>query len=227
MILAYIAAVTKKIELVPSVIVLPARQTALFAKQAAELDILSGGRARLGIGIGQNEAEYEAQGVDFKTRGARCDEQMELLKRLWTEEEITYKGKFHTINEVGLNPLPIQQPIPMWIGPGGNPVKSVRKRNARFADGWFSLISPEDFVGVRDEIAREAEALGRDPATIGTEAGVAVVGPREAEWKDRIINWEKLGLTHLCLRTLGGGLTGRQHHDKMREAVDQLPVALS
>ena len=225
MLLAYIAAVTEKIELVPSVIVLPSRQTALFAKQAAELDVLSGGRVRLGIGVGGSEDEYRAMGQDFSTRGARCDEQFELLKLLWTQEEVRFQGRWDVVEGAALNPLPVQRPIPLWIGGRAEPSASVIRRIGHLSDGWFVLCSPEEFPKISEQIAAQAQAAGRPAGSIGTEAGVAVVGPREAEWRDRVANWHQIGLTHLCLRTLGGGLNAQQHLDKLREVVPQIPVA--
>jgi probable F420-dependent oxidoreductase len=224
MLLSWIAAVTEAIELCPSVIVLPVRQTAHFAKQAAELDVLSGGRVRLGIGVGGSEDEYAALGQDFATRGARCDEQLELLKQLWTEESIDFEGRWDRVSGSGLNPLPVQRPIPMWIGARSIPSEPVIRRIGRHADGWFVLCSPEEFPEVKARIGAAAEAAGRQPDDIGTEAGVAVVGPREAEWQDRVANWLEMGLTHLCLRTLGGGLTPQQHLDKLAEVVPEVPL---
>lgn len=223
MLLSYIAAITEKIELVPSVIVLPARQTVLFAKQAAELDLLTNGRVRLGIGVGGNQAEFDSLGIDFHTRGKRCDEQMQLLKTLWTENVVDFEGAFDTVTGAGLNPLPVQQPIPMWIGARSVPGKSVTRRIGRLSDGWFVLCSPEEFPSVRDDIYQEAEAAGRTTDELGTEAGVAVVGPREAEWKDRVVGWHKMGLTHLCLRTLGGDLSVSEHVAKLEQTVNELP----
>jgi probable F420-dependent oxidoreductase len=223
MLMAYIAAITERIELVPSVIVLPSRQTALLAKQVAELDTLSGGRVRLGVGVGNSQDEYSAMGQDFHTRGQRCDEQMALLKALWTQETVDFKGRWDTVSGVGLNPLPIQRPIPMWIGGRPSPGASVIRRIGTQADGWFVLCSPEEFPEVNGKIAAAATAIGRDPDDIGTEAGVAVVGPREAEWQDRVIGWQNIGLSHLCLRTLGGELNPRQHLEKLSEIVAQIP----
>ncbi|MEM7465628.1 MAG: TIGR03619 family F420-dependent LLM class oxidoreductase [Pseudomonadota bacterium] len=222
--LAYIAAVTSKIELVPSCIILPLRQTVLVAKQTAELDLLSNGRLRLGIGVGTNEIEYLGMGQEFKSRGARCSEQMQLLKRLWREEKVSFEGEWDTIDDAGINPLPVQRPIPMWIGAKAVPSKPVITRIGSLADGWFVLATPEEFPAVNDAISAVAEQSGRDPSDIGTEAGVAVVGPREHEWQDRVRGWTNMGLTHLCLRTLGGGLENSQAHlDKLREIVDQIP----
>jgi len=219
----YIAGITKTIELCPSVIVLPARQTVLVAKQAADLDVLSGGRLRLGIGIGKNEDEYAALGADFHNRGARCEEQMELMTQLWTHENIDFNGKWEQVSG-GISPLPIQKPIPMWIGCNAAPVPRVLQRIGRQANGWFVLASPEEFPKLKAEIDAAATAAGRNPADIGREAGVAVVGPREAEWQQRVSGWRKAGLTHLCLRTLGGGLNATEHLAKMRQVIDEVPA---
>ncbi len=223
MILAYVAAVTERIELVPSVIVLPARQTVLFAKQAAELDILTGGRVRIGIGVGGSAEEYAALGQDFHTRGRRCDEQIRLLRHLWTEEVVNFEGEFDRVEGCGINPLPVQRPIPIWVGGRAHPGERVIRRIGQACDGWFVLSDPSEFPGVRDSIAAQARSVGRDPGTIGSEAGVAVVGPREAEWRDRVAHWRSAGLTHLCLRTLGGGLAPAEHIDKLAEVVPGIP----
>ena len=221
--LAYVAALTRSIQLVPSVIVLPSRQTVLFAKQAAELDVLSGGRLRLGIGVGVSPEEYRALGVDFQTRGARCEEQLELLKQLWTQTTVDFQGRWDRVSGAGLDPLPVQRPIPVWIGPNSRPIARIRRRIGRQADGWFVLCPPEEFPAVQADIQHHARAAGRDPHAIGTEAGVAVVGPRQAEWRDRVSGWRRAGLSHLCLRTLGGGLDAQGHIDTMQQALGQLP----
>lgn len=224
MLLSYIAAVTTTIELVPSVIVLPARQTVLFAKQAAELDRLSGGRVRLGIGVGGSVEEYTSLGNDFHQRGRRCSEQMALLKQLWCGESIQGNTKYDAIAaDVFLDPLPVQQPIPMWIGGAGVPSESVRRRIGELADGWFVLCDPSQFPEVRDSINAHAVEAGRTPDDLGMEAGVAVVGPRQHEWQDRVKGWQDLGLTHLCLRTLGGGVGVADHIPTMRDAMSKMP----
>ena len=221
--MAWIAAATETIELVPSVIVLPSRQTALVAKQAATLDRLSGGRLRLGIGVGGSREEYAAMGENYTTRGARCDEQLELMRLLWTRHTVDFDGRWDKMSGAGLDPLPIQQPIPVWIGARSIPSPSVVRRIGAQADGWFVLCSPEEFPEVDGGVRAAAESAGRDPVAIGTEAGVAVVGPRESEWRDRVSGWRRIGLTHLCLRTLGGELSVSQHVEKLSEVVPQVP----
>ena len=215
MMLAYIAAVTENIELVPSVIIAPSRQTVLLAKQLATLSRLSDGRVRLGVGVGGSKAEYEALREDFHTRGARAEEQIDLLRRLWSEREVDFDGRWDAVHGAGIDPLPAQ-PIPIWIGAAGLPVPRIRTRIGRQADGWFVLCSPDEFDGLKADIDAAAQAAGRDASAIGTEAGVAVVGSRQAEWKDRVAGWRGKGLSHLCLRTLGGGLDAQAHLDIAR-----------
>ena len=141
--LGYMAAITTHITLATGILILPQRQTALVAKQAAEIDVLSGGRLRLGIGVGWNEVEYEALNQDFHTRGRRSAEQIAVLRALWTQEVVDFHGRWHDITHAGLNPLPVQRPIPIWFGVGGSqnpqPPDAVLRRVARLADGW----SPE------------------------------------------------------------------------------------
>ena len=219
--LTWVAAFTSHIELCPSVIVLPARQTVLFAKQLAELDVLSNGRARLGIGVGSNKDQYAALGQDFHSRGARCDEQLALLKSLLTQDKVDFTGRWDKVEESGINPLPVQSHIPIWYGGTSIPGNRVIRRIARYADGWFVLCNPEDYEDIRNRINNAAEAANRDPTTIQTEAGVAVVGSRESEWQSRITNWKKMGINYICLRTLGGGLTPQQHLHKLKEVVSE------
>lgn len=220
--MAYLAALTKKIELTPSVIILPVRQTILVAKQAAEIDILSGGRLRLGIGVGGSEEEYHFMRENYKTRGKKCDEQMKLLKALWSKESVKFSGEWHNIPEAGINPLPIQRPIPMWIGARASPNQAVINRIGTLSDGWFVLCSPEEFPKINIKIHDAAQKVGRNPKEIGTEAGVAVVGAREHEWQSRVKGWKRMGLSHLCIRTLGGSLSSKQHLDKLQEISKEL-----
>ena len=184
--LSWVAALTSRIELVPSVIVLPERQTVLVAKQAAEIDVLSGGRLRFGVGVGRSPEEYDALGQDFRTRGRRCDEQIELLKLLWTRGTVDFEGRWDRVAGAGINPLPVQRPIPIWIGPGSGASSGlpepILRRIARHADGWFAVIPRADVAAVLAQIRRHAEQAGRDPREIGTEAAVSVPGKPPDEW---------------------------------------------
>ena len=224
MLLSYVAAITKKIELVPSVIILPLRQTVLLAKQTAELDLLSSGRLRLGIGVGTDSLEYDRLGKDFANRGRRCDEQIDLLRALWTQPKINFDGKWEKVIDAGIDPLPKQRPIPLWIGAKAQPVESVLHRIATKADGLFVLCSPEEFPELWNSLETISKDNGAKKFKLGTETGVAVVGPREHEWRERVAGWKALGISHLCIRTLGGELETTQHVSKLREVSTDLEL---
>jgi probable F420-dependent oxidoreductase len=216
---SYLAGLTKQIEFVTGVIILPQRQTVLVAKQAAELDLLSGGRLRLGIGIGWNPVEYEALGESFKNRGLRSEEQVEVMRKLWTQELVTFEGKWHTIIDAGLLPLPVQRPIPIWFGATN---KRALRRLARLGDGWFPLFGPDDKCRVAiDQIRSHAQAAGRDPNTIGIEGRISL-GRRSAdEWAAEVAAWQSLGATHVSVNTMKAGLTApAEHIDAIRRFHD-------
>ena len=174
----YLAALTRTLELCTGILISPQRQAALLAKQAAEADVLTGGRIRFVIAAGWNDVEYEALGVDFKRRGKIMEEQVELMRRLWTEEIVSYSGEFHKVTAAGINPLPVQRPIPLWFG-GQSP--RVLKRAGRLADGWFpyypwfSESQLQADLAVLHQAARDA---GRDPASIGIEGAIYFADPR-------------------------------------------------
>ena len=204
----YLAAVTS-LELVTGIIILPQRQTALVAKQAAEVDLLTEGRFRFGAGIGWNKVEYDALGQDFRTRGRRLDEQIVLLRRLWTEPSVVFDGTFDHIRGAGLAPLPVQRPIPVWLG-AQSPV--AYRRVGRVADGWFPQISPgPDLDEAMRLVAEAATEAGRDPATIGMEGRVTWRGD-PGQLGERLGQWQQAGATHVSINTMGAGLTSVDEH---------------
>jgi probable F420-dependent oxidoreductase len=208
----YLAAVTS-IELVSGVIILPQRQTALVAKQAAEVDLLAGGRFRLGIGLGWNAVEYEALGKTFTDRGKRMDEQMVLLRRLWTESSVTHAGAFETVTGAGLAPMPIQQPIPLWIGGSSPP---AYRRVGRLADGWFPQVPPDERLDTARSIVEQAAVeAGRDPAAIGMEGRVTFGDAGLPKLLDQVERWRNAGATHLSVNTMGAGLGAVDGHLKV------------
>jgi probable F420-dependent oxidoreductase len=219
----YLAGITQSLELVTGVIILPQRQTVLVAKQAAEVDLLSGGRLRLGIGIGWNAVEYEALGEDFGTRGKRSAEQVDLLRRLWTEQTVTFDGAFDKVTGAGLAPLPVQRPIPIWIGAASAP---GYRRAGRLADGWFPMMEPGPKLDeALAEVERGAVAAGRDPASIGMEARVSFGGDYDAV-AAQIAAWADAGASHLSVNTMGAGLkTVDEHLDVLARVVQALPIA--
>jgi len=217
----YLAAVTQRVELVIGVLVLPQRQTVLVAKQAAAVDVLSNGRLRLGVGVGWNAVEYEALNEDFHNRGARCDEQIALMRGLWTEPAITFKGRWHTVNDAGIKPLPVQRPIPVWVGGGS---EAALRRAGRLGDGWFPQRPPDEQARTMVETLRQhASAAGRAPESIGIEARLSLGQVPESGWADFVAGWRTLGATHLCVNTMGMGLASPQAHiDALRRAKDAL-----
>jgi probable F420-dependent oxidoreductase len=219
----YMAAITKSLELVTAILILGQRQTALVAKQAAEVDVLSGGRLRLGVGIGWNHVEYEALGQDFHNRGRRSVEQISLLRALWTQEVVNFQGRWHRVTNAGINPLPVQRPIPIWMGVGGRlspvPTERVLRRIARLADGWFPQFPPDD-TG-RETVARVREyarAEGRDPSAIGIEARINIADGNPELWVERAEAWQELGATHVSVNTMRAGLGSPEAHiDAIRQ----------
>lgn len=205
----YLAGVTS-LELVTGVIILPQRQTALVAKQAAEVDLLTGGHFRLGVGVGWNAVEYEALGQRFDQRGRRLSEQIELLRRLWTETAVTYDGAFDTITAAGLAPVPIQRPIPIWVGGSSD---AAYRRMGRLADGWFPQVRPgDDLDRALEVIGAAARDAGRDPAAIGME-GRASWSPGDPDrFARQVERWRQVGATHLSIDTMRIGLATVDDH---------------
>lgn len=219
----YLAAITSALELVTGILILPQRQTALVAKQAAAVDVLSRGRLRLGVGVGWNQIEYESLGEDFHTRGRRIEEQIGLLRALWCEPLVKVSGRWDRIPDAGLNPLPVQRPIPIWMG---GTVDAVLKRVARLADGWFPQFRPgpeaRATLATLHAYAREA---GRDPASIGVEGRVSAGRRTPDEWAAAAEEWRDLGATHLSFNTMGAGYTSpAQHIDALRRFSEAMGV---
>ena len=217
----YLAAVTRSLELVTGVIILPQRQTALVAKQAAEVDLLSGGRFRLGIGVGWNAVEYEALGEDFGSRGKKSAEQIELLRRFWTEQSVTFDGDFHQVTGAGIAPLPVQRPIPVWVGAASAP---GYKRAGRLADGWFPMMGP----GQRSTTPAPSSTVRRStrggiPATIGMQGRVDWRGDADAT-AEGLDAWAKAGASHVSVNTMGAGLkTVDDHLAVLARVAESLP----
>jgi probable F420-dependent oxidoreductase len=217
----FLAGVTRSLEFVTGVIVLPQRQTVLVAKQAAEVDLLSSGRFRLGVGIGWNTVEYEALSEDFGNRGKRSEEQIELMRRLWTEESVTFDGKFHTVTGAGLAPLPVQRPIPVWIGAGSTP---GYERAGRIADGWFPMVVPGPALdAARSVVDQAAVDAGRDPKAIGMEAWVKWQGSAD-DVVAKVAKWVQVGASHISINTMGAGLeTVDDHLAALAAVAEALP----
>lgn len=206
----FMAGLTERVAFVTGVLILPQRQTAVVAKQAATLDVLSGGRLRLGVGLGWNEVEYVSLGQDFHTRGRRIEEQVEVMRRLWTEPLVTFSGRWDRVDDAGLNPLPVQRPIPIWLG--GRDERMVR-RAARLADGWILNVRSADEARPGLAVLRSALALeGRAEAAFGIEARLAYGDGRPERWAVEIEAWRVVGVTHISLNTMRFGLATPADH---------------
>ena len=213
----YLAGITTKIELVTAVLILGQRQTALVAKQAAEVDLLTGGRLRLGVGVGWNHVEYEALNQEFGNRGQRYAEQIKLLRKFWTQEVVEFEGQYHKVDHAGVNPQPVQRPIPIWMGAGAraNPVPTDRvlRRVARLADGWFPQMQPtNDARSTVERLKKFADEAGRDAAEIGMEPRINLGDGDPEFWQEQARVWEDMGATHISVNTMRSGLDSPQDH---------------
>lgn len=206
----FMAPITNRLGFVTGVLILPQRQTAVVAKQAATLDVLCGGRLRLGVGLGWNEVEYVSLGQDFHTRGRRIEEQVLLLRRLWTEPLVTFDGRWDRVDDAGLNPLPVQRPIPVWFG--GREDRMLR-RAARLGDGWIvNFRSVEDARPSLDSLRAHLAQAGRAGGEFGIEARLEYGAGDPEVWGRSAEAWRAAGATHISLNTMRGGLTTAEQH---------------
>lgn len=220
----YLAAVAPSLELVTGVLILPQRQAILVAKQAAELDVLTRGRIRLGVGIGWNDLEYEALNEPFRNRALRFEEQIEVLRRMWLSDIVDYTGRWHRIDHAGINPMPVQRPIPIWIGASAEP---AIRRAARIADGFFpnarTIEDHERQLGwLRDELAKN----GRSNDDFGLEPRISLGDGDMDDWRRLHAWWREQGATHIDINTMGAGCTSVDDHLRLLErALDALRSA--
>jgi len=224
--LAYLAAITHRITLATGILILPQRQTALVAKQAAQIDVLSGGRLRLGVGVGWNAVEYEALNETFDNRGRRAAEQVAVMRLLWTQPVVDFRGEFHRIDHAGLCPLPIQRPIPVWFGVGGRertvPPEAALRRVARLADGWSPNLTPDaGGQALVDRVHGYAREAGRDPATLPLEGRIRLADHAAGGWVSQVKAWQRLGATSVIGEPRGAGLKFPDGHlDVLRRFKD-------
>jgi probable F420-dependent oxidoreductase len=218
----FVAGITS-LELVTGILILPQRQTALVAKQAAEVDLLTGGRFRLGVGLGWNAVEYEALGKEFSDRGRRSEEQIALLRRFWTERSVTFAGEHERVTGAGVSPRPVQQPIPIWLG--GSSARAY-ERMGRLADGWFPQVPPGPALDeARAAVGAAARAAGRDPSSIGMEGRANWSDTGIGTLVDDVERWRAAGATHLSVNTMGSGLaTADEHLATLTAIAEQVDV---
>lgn len=205
----YLAGLTRRLEFVTGILILPQRQTVLVAKQAAEVDVLSGGRFRLGVGLGWNEVEYEALNEDVRNRGKRSEEQIAVLRALFTQESVTFHGRWHHIEAAGLNPLPVQRPIPIWIGGASD---ATLRRVVAMGDGWFPQMPPDQARELIERLRRYAREAGRDPNSIGIEGRIHYTDSTPDDWARWADEFRAMGATHLSVNTMKAGLRSPQEH---------------
>lgn len=219
--LGYLAAATTTLELVTGVLILPQRQTVLVAKQAAALDLLSNGRLRLGVGIGWNDIEYQALNESFANRARRFEEQIEVLRTLWSDEVISFDGSWHSIDNAGIQPLPTQQPIPIWIGASA---EAAIRRAARLADGFFpNARTVEDHLTQLAILNDELVRANRPRETFGLEPRITLADGGPDDWRRSFSWWREQGATHLTINTMGSGFTSvDQHLSALESALDAI-----
>ncbi len=207
---SFMAGITEKIEFATGILILPQRQTALVAKQVATLDILSGGRLRFGVGIGWNAVEYKALDQDFHTRGKRVEEQIELLRKLWTMPLVKFKGQWDAIPDAGLNPLPVQRPIPIWFG---GHAEAVLRRVGTMGDGWMTNYrTASDAEPSLKTIEQYADSAGRNRQEIGIEARITYGSGKPNDWVRRVNEWKAVGASHISFNTMGADFSKPEDH---------------
>ena len=207
----FLANATRNIGFSTQILILAQRQAVLVAKQAACVDVLSGGRLRLGIGIGWNETEFIGLNENWSNRGARSAEQVEVMRKLWADDHVSFTGQWHTIHDAGINPRPLSGSIPIWFG--GHHEKTI-ERIARLGDGWIMLEHPPgpEAIASFEKLRALATEAGRDPSEIGLEVWMSPVG-KPQEWRDEVRFWKQAGVTHI---TCNNGY-GRYHHKRLPE----------
>jgi len=208
--LGFLSGVTTKLQFSTGVLILAQRQTALVAKQAACLDVLCGGRFRLGIGVGWNPVEFTGLNENFHNRGRRSEEQVQLMQKLWAEPHVSFKGRYHTIDDAGINPRPAAGTVPVWYG--GHHEHTL-PRIAKWGDGWMPNAYPPDqsALDIFDQLWRLTEEAGRDRSAVGIEVWTSLGDSKEAGWREEVAFWKKAGVSHICLTTT----FNRRHHKRI------------
>jgi len=215
----FLAGCTQRIGFAAGVLILAQRQGVLVAKQAASLDVLCGGRFRLGIGVGWNEVEFTGLNENFHNRGRRSEEQVQVMQALWANPHVKFEGEFHRIDDAGINPRPASGRVPIWFG---GHAEATFRRAAKYGDGFMPLAYPagDAALAAFEKLRRLAREAGRDPSEIGIEvwASPGIGGPDH--WRREISFWKQAGVTHVTAHTTYAS----NHHKRIqgRSAADHL-----
>jgi probable F420-dependent oxidoreductase len=206
----FLSACTTRLGFSTGVLILPQRQTVMVAKQAASLAVLCGGRFRLGVGVGWNEVEFLGLNKNFRNRGRRSEEQVQVMQRLWAEPHVVFKGKWHTIDDAGINPRPPGGGIPVWFG--GHHDQTLA-RIAKWGDGWMPNAYPpeQSTLDIFETLRTLVRQEGRDPAAVGIEVWTSCGAGSEADWRREVAFWKRAGASHVTLTTT----FGRRHHHRI------------
>jgi probable F420-dependent oxidoreductase len=207
---SFAAGITETLGFASGILILPQRDASLVAKQAAQVDLLSNGRLRLGVGVGWNKVEMQSLGFDFHNRGKRIDEQVRVMQQLWQHELVTFNGDYHHLDDVGINPLPVQRPIPVWFGGGAD---VVLRRMARLGAGWIpNGMTPDRAQAVVETLRAYLAENGRDMSAFGIDVRLSMKRLPEDTWDDFIAGWTQLGMTHLAVITMENGYRTPDEH---------------
>ena len=220
--LSYLSAITSRLELVPSVLVAPSRQTALLAKQVADLDSLSEGRIRLGLGLGGNAQEYEAMGTKMVRRGRRLEKQIQLLRSLWDGQSVHLSEGVETFDQVSISPVPKGRSVPIWLGLSVVPPVRALERVGEMADGWFAMCDRQSFGSFHEIVRQSAISCGRNPDEVGVECEISIVEFSSDKLVGELKRWIELGVSHVSLSTLGFKGTSTDHLDLLADAASLL-----
>ena len=222
---AYLSGLTERIIFATGIMVLPKRQAIMVARQAAEVDVLSGGRLRLGVGVGWKLNEFEALGVNFNTRGRLIDEQILLLRELWTKEKVNFNGTYHALKDISINLLPVQRPIPIWIG---GTVDKVIRRAAKLADGWIADESISDELELYiEKLWNYLDEFGKNTNDFRIVKYLQTGKVPRPEWIRQLNTWESIGVTHtVVIPSSGWGQNKNlsEHLDELRSFAEEAGI---
>ncbi len=223
-VLSFLAGCTTRLGFATGILILPQRQTVLVAKQAAGLDRLCGGRFRLGVGVGWNEIEYEGLNEDFHNRGRRSEEQVEVMRALWAQPHVKFRGRYHNIDDSGINPRPASGRVPVWWGGHAD---AILQRIARIGDGWMPLAysAGDKALAKFEQLRAWTKQAGRDPAAVGLEVWMSLGAGTQDDWRRDFLFWKNAGVSHVGAHTTYAA--GRHRRIEGRTVADHVAAVRS